>query len=155
VPTDRSAQDHRAEVEELLADYRHSRDRLEQTHRELAAVTAEATNPDGTVRVVVGHRGVLREVVLADDVYRRLRPAELAATIVRLTGQAAATAAARAAEVLAAVLPSGTDPELLLGEVAAPEPEAEPDQRSRSAYDTSEEDLSQSSWLRSGSVKRT
>lgn len=155
MPTDRSAQNHRAEVEELLADYRHSRDRLEETHRELAAVTAEARNSDGTVRVVVGHRGTLREVVLADEVYRELRPAELAAAIVRLTGQAAATAAARAAEILADVLPAGTDPELLLGEVAAPEPEPEPDGRSRPADDITDEDLSQASWLQSGPAKRT
>lgn len=154
MPTDGTARDHRAEVDELLADYRNSKERLEETHRALTAVSAEARASDGAVRVVVGHQGTLREVVLADDVYRRLRPAELAATIVRLSGQAAATAAARSAEILADVLPPGSDPETLLGEVPKPEPEPRTARRT-SDDDADDEDYSQTSWLQSGPAKRT
>ncbi|MFC7341448.1 YbaB/EbfC family nucleoid-associated protein [Saccharopolyspora griseoalba] len=153
MPTDRTAQNHRAEVDELLAEYRSSRERLAETHRALEAVTAEARSSDGAVRVVVGHQGVLREVVLAEDVYRRLRPAELAATVVRLTGQAAASAAERAAEILADVLPPGADPETFLGET--PKPGPQPRAAARPAEDDLEdEDFSQTSWLSSGPAER-
>lgn len=154
MPIDRSAQDHQAEVDELLADYRRSQERLDETHRELGAVTAEASSSDSSVRVVVGHQGVLRDVVLSDDVYRRLRPAELAATIVRLTGQAAVAAAERTAAILAAALPAGADPDLLLGPVPQPEP-APVRRQSRPDDNLEDEDFSQTSWLQSSPTKRT
>lgn len=135
-----------------MADYRRSRERLSDTRRDLAAVSATARSDDGRVQVVVGPQGVLRELVLADDVDRRMRPAELAATIVRLSNEAARAAAERAATVLAEALPAGTDPELLLG--APPEPVSRND--SRPVDDNVEdEDFSDASWLQQGPTGRT
>lgn len=135
-----------------MADYRRTRERLSDTRRDLAAVTATASSDDGRVRVVVGPRGALRELVLADDVDRRMRPAELAATIVRLSNEAARAAAERAATVLAEVLPAGTDPELLLG--PPPEPVSRNDSR-RVDDNVEEEDFSDASWLQQGPTGRT
>lgn len=144
--------DHRAQVDELVAEYRRSRERLAGTRRDLAAVTATASSDDGRVRVVVGPRGALTELALADDVDRRMRPAELAATIVRLSREAARAAAERSATVLAEVLPAGTDPELLLG----PPPEPVPRNETRPADDEVEdEDFSDASWLQQGPTGRT
>lgn len=121
--------DHRAQVEELLADYRRSREQLGAVQRQLATVRETATAEDGLVAATVSAQGALVGLVIADSAYRTLRPAELAATIVRLTTEAAAKAARAAGEVLAPVLPSGADPEALLRGTAdltpaevAPEP---------------------------------
>jgi YbaB/EbfC DNA-binding family protein len=127
--------EHRAQVDELLADYRRSREHLASVHRELASVTASASDPDGLLTATVGPRGTLSGLVISDGAYRRYRPAELAEQIVRATGAATVRALAAAGEVLAPALPSGTDPQaLLLGigdlepaEIAPPKPAVDED----------------------------
>ncbi|EHR49179.1 hypothetical protein SacmaDRAFT_0886 [Saccharomonospora marina XMU15] len=106
--------EYRAQVDELLADYHRSREQLSTVQRDLAAVTASVSSDDGLVTAVVGARGALTDLLIADDAYDRYRPAELAAQIVRLAGEATVRAFSRAADVLAPALPSGTDPQALL-----------------------------------------
>lgn len=106
--------DHRAQVEELLAGYRRSREQLGVVHRTLAALKESATSDDGLVTVTVGPQGQLCELVIVDSAYRKLRPHELAETIVELTEKATLLAARKAGEVLAPVLPPDTDPDALL-----------------------------------------
>jgi len=106
--------DHRAQVEELLADYRRSREQLGAVHRTLAAVSASVSSEDGLVTVTVGAHGQLTDLVIVESAYRTLRPHELAARIVELTTAAAAKVTRMAGEALAPVLPRGTDPEALL-----------------------------------------
>ncbi|MFC4004192.1 YbaB/EbfC family nucleoid-associated protein [Prauserella oleivorans] len=106
--------DHRAQVEQLLADYRRSRDQLAEVQRQLASITASASSDDGLITAMVGARGVLTGLEIADEAYERYRPAELAAQIVKLTGTATVKAFTGAGEVLAPALPSGTDPQALL-----------------------------------------
>lgn len=149
--------DHRAEVEDLLADYRRSRERLAATREELSAIT-ETASAEG-VRVTVGPQGALRDLVLADDAYQRHRPDQLAALIVRLTSDAARSAARRAADVLAEVLPEDADPALLLGGHTDSESEAVRRNGSRgvddNVNDSAEEDFSDASWLQQGPAERT
>ncbi|MFD1150325.1 YbaB/EbfC family nucleoid-associated protein [Saccharothrix hoggarensis] len=114
--------DHRAQVDELLADYRRSRDQLASVHRDLARVSGKATSPDGSVTAVVDAKGSLADLVLADHAYR-LRPAQLAELIVGTTRAAAAEAAEAAYRTLSPVLPAGTDPEALLRGTADLRPE--------------------------------
>ncbi|MCS7484343.1 YbaB/EbfC family nucleoid-associated protein [Umezawaea endophytica] len=106
--------DHRGQVEELLADYRRTRDHLASVQRDLAGITASETSPDGTVTATVGTGGVLTELVLADNAYRAHRPSQLAELIVRTTEAAAAKAAERTYRTLAPVLPADTDPAALV-----------------------------------------
>ncbi|PRX44324.1 YbaB/EbfC DNA-binding family protein [Prauserella shujinwangii] len=106
--------EHRAQVDELLADYRRSRERLAAVQRELATVSASVTSDDGLVTATAGARGVLTGLVIADEAYRRYRPAELSAQVVRTAGAAAVRALAAAGEVLAPALPAGSDPQALL-----------------------------------------
>ncbi|MFF5990341.1 YbaB/EbfC family nucleoid-associated protein [Prauserella flavalba] len=106
--------DHRAQVDQLLADYRRSREQLASVHRELASISESATSDDGLVTATVGARGMLTGLVIADEAYEKYRPAELAAQIVKLTGGATVKALTGASEVLAPALPSGTDPQALL-----------------------------------------
>lgn len=106
--------EHQAQVDELLADYRRSRDRLAGVHRELASVTASAADPDGLITVTVGPRGTLTGLVIDEGAYRKYRPAELAEQIVRATASATVRALGQTAEVLAPALPAGTDPQALL-----------------------------------------
>ncbi|GHF78342.1 DNA-binding protein YbaB [Amycolatopsis bartoniae] len=106
--------EHRAQVEELLAGYRRSREQLASVQRELTSVTASASDADGLVTATVGPRGTLTGLVIKDEAYRRCRPAELADRIVRVTAEATVRALTAAGEVLAPVLPGGTDPQALL-----------------------------------------
>ncbi|HJQ45760.1 MAG TPA: YbaB/EbfC family nucleoid-associated protein [Amycolatopsis sp.] len=138
--------EHRAQVEELLAGYRRSRDQLAAVHRELSSVTASASDADGLITATVGPRGTLTNLVIADSAYRRYRPAELAEQIVRVTGAATVRALARAGEVLAPALPSETDPQaLLLGTADLEAREIAPPQRKPQVDEDSYEDQN---WIR-------
>ncbi|WP_158893800.1 YbaB/EbfC family nucleoid-associated protein [Amycolatopsis anabasis] len=106
--------EHRAQVDELLADYRRSRDSLAAVQRELAAISASASSDDELVTATVGPRGTLTSLTIRDEAYRRYQPAELAAEIVRVTAAATVRALTGAGEVLAPALPRGTDPQALL-----------------------------------------
>ncbi|WP_199439487.1 YbaB/EbfC family nucleoid-associated protein [Umezawaea beigongshangensis] len=115
--------DHHDQVEELLADYRRSREQLASVQRDLAAASGSATSPDGAVTATVGSHGTLTALVLSDDAYQRHRPQQLADLVLRTAELAAARAADSAHRVLAPVLPSGTDPEALLRGTADLRPE--------------------------------
>lgn len=106
--------DHRDEVEQLLAEYRRSREQLADLQQQLTTISESASSADGLVTATVGGRGVLTGLAIADAAYERYRPAELAAQIVRLTGEATAKAFTDASEALAPVLPQDTDPQALL-----------------------------------------
>lgn len=106
--------DHRAQVEELLAGYRRSREQLGTVQRQLAAVRETVTSDNGFVAVSVSATGTLIGLQIADAAYRDLRPADLAALIVTTTATAVAKASRAAGEVLAPVLPPDTDPVALL-----------------------------------------
>lgn len=141
--------DHQAQVEELLADYRRSRDQLVSVQRALAAVAESATSQDGLVTATVGTGGALIGLTIADGAYQQLAPKELARLIVTTTSTAAALAGRTASEVIAPVLPSGTDPEALLRGTAdltsvelAPPPS------------TSDESFENRTWMDSGGAKR-
>ena len=141
--------DHRAQVEELLAGYRRSREQLGAVHRKLATLQASATSEDGLVTVTVGAQGRLTELVIVDSAYRKLRPHELAATIVALTATATAKASRAASEAMAPVLPPDTDPDALLRGTADLTPaELKPEPPD------AEETFEDLSWMRAGSKKR-
>lgn len=125
--------DHRAQVEDLLAGYRRSREQLGTVQRKLAAVHETVTSDDGLVAVTVSASGALVGLTIAEAAYRDLRPADLATLIVRTSADATARAGRAAGEVLAPVLPADTDPEALLrgtadlpAEELTPVPAAEP-----------------------------
>ena len=105
---------HRDEVDQLLADYRRSREQLASVHRTLLSITESATSPDGLVTASVDSAGTLSSLVIADEAYRRYRPAELADAVVRATRSAAVKAGERARQALAPVLPPDTDPSAVL-----------------------------------------
>lgn len=106
--------EHEARVEQALADYHRSRERLVAAQRELASVRASASSPDGLVTATAGVRSALTGLTIDDRAYERYRPSELAAEIVRLAARATAEAFASAGEVLAPALQAGTDPQALL-----------------------------------------
>lgn len=104
------ATNHRDEVERLLADYRRSREQLASVHRALRSITESATSDDGLVTATVDAAGTLCGLVVAEEAYRRLRPADLADLVVRVTRRAAARAGEQARQALAPVLPQDADP---------------------------------------------
>ncbi|GGP70297.1 hypothetical protein GCM10010185_49160 [Saccharothrix coeruleofusca] len=139
--------EHRAQVDQLLADYRRGREQLASVQRELAAVSCSADSPDGEVTATVGAHGELTDLVLADHAYR-LRPAQLAELVVRTAREAARRAAERTARTLAPVLPSATDPEALVRGTADLRPEEiTPPKPARRAPVDDDEDFEQRDWL--------
>jgi DNA-binding protein YbaB len=100
---------HRDEVAELLADYRRSREQLASVQRTLLSIAESATSPDGLVTATVDSAGTLSGLVLAEEAYRRYRPAELADVVLRTSRAAAVRAGERAREALAPVLPADGD----------------------------------------------
>ena len=101
---------HRDEVERLLADYRRSREQLASVHRALRSITESVTSDDGLVTATVDSAGTLCGLVITDEAYRRLRPAELGDLVVRVTRRAAAGAGEQAKQALAPVLPADVYP---------------------------------------------
>jgi DNA-binding protein YbaB len=109
---------HRDEVAQLLADYRRSREQLASVQRTLLSITESASSPDGLITATVDSAGTLTKLLIAEDAYRRYRPADLAETVVRVTKQAAARAGERARQALAPVLPADADPGAVLNGTA-------------------------------------
>ncbi|MBP2474632.1 DNA-binding protein YbaB [Crossiella equi] len=137
--------DHKAQVAELIADYRRSRDQLGGVQRAFREIRASASSEDGLVEVTVGPRGTLLDLRITENAYQRYRAGELAQVIVRVTAQAAAQAEAVAQQALAPLLPADADPRAVLegsgdltpAELAVRRP-------------APEIDFEQQSWLRAG-----
>lgn len=141
--------DHRAQVEELLAGYRRSREQLGTVQRKLAALQESVASEDGLVTVTVGANGQLTELVIVESAYRKLRPHELAETIMSLTAKAAATVSRAAGQTLAPVLPPDADPVALLRGTA----DLPPDELKPEAVDA-DETFEDRSWMRTGGKTR-
>jgi DNA-binding protein YbaB len=143
--------DHQAEVDQLMADYRRSREQLVAAQRGMAAIRVTATSHDELVTVTVGPRGTLIDLVIDEQAYRRLRPSELAELIVRTTDVAVAGATKRMHEQLAPVLPADADPEAVLsGRADVSESELDPEP-ARPVRKSSEDDsFEHRDWLADG-----
>lgn len=142
--------DHRAQVEDLLAGYRRSREQLGAVQRSLATVRETVISEDGQVAVTVSASGALVELRINDDAYRVLQPADLAALIVRTTAEATARVTRQASEVLAPVLPADSDPAALLrgsADLSAKEMTPVP------APESPDETFEDKSWMQSGGTR--
>jgi DNA-binding protein YbaB len=150
--------DHRAQVDELLADYRRSREQLVSVQRELSAVSGRASSPDGTVTAVVGGGGKLVELELSELAYRRHRPEQLAELIVRTVEAAGALAAEDTYRTLSAVLPAATDPAAVVAGTADLKPDEYEtqlaQQPARRRVDDDEDNEQRESWLDSELIDR-
>ncbi|CAM3620742.1 YbaB/EbfC family nucleoid-associated protein [Kibdelosporangium persicum] len=140
------ASDHRAQVEELLADYRRSREQLATMQQTLAAISESASSSDGTVMATVGGRGTLTDLTFSDDAYLRHRPSDLAKLVVRTVCAAAAKASETANRTVSPLLPVQTDPAALLdGRADLTEAELTPKRPSRPPVD--DDSFEDVSWL--------
>ncbi len=142
--------DHRAQVEDLVADYRRSREQLAGVHQALAAISESATSPCGLVTATVSAQGALTALELDESAYRVHRPDQLAAVIVRTTAAADALAARAAGHAVAPVLPSGTDPEALLRGTA----DLTPAELAPPRAPAQEESFEHMTWLEPGATGR-
>ncbi len=79
----------RAQLEEMLGEYRAMMARLDRMKADVAAMTGTARSPDGSVTVTVGPRGDLLDVALDPSRARKLDLKALAARIVETAGLAA------------------------------------------------------------------
>ncbi len=95
-----------AHVDELLEKYKTMRDQLGETQRQIAAVTATATSPDGNVQVTVGHRGELVSMKLRPQIYRSPDAERLAELIVATSREAVREAQKKLHDILQPLLPA-------------------------------------------------
>ncbi|EID53657.1 YbaB/EbfC family nucleoid-associated protein [Saccharomonospora xinjiangensis] len=135
--------EHRAQVEELLADYRRSRDQLADVHRRLARVSASAQSADGLVTATVGARGELTDLVIDAEAYTRYRPSELAAHIVRAAREAGAEAFCGAEEIMAPALGRVAEP----GSVLSGTADLTEDELAVQPLDDSDDTFEDQNWL--------
>jgi DNA-binding protein YbaB len=142
--------DHRAQVDDLIAGYRRSREQLGAVQRQLATVRETVTSEDGLVAVTVSASGTLVGLSIAEQAYRALHPTDLAALIVRTTAEATAKVTRAAGEVLAPVLPRDTDPDALLrGTADLSAQELTPPV----VEDLPDETFENKTWMQSGSAR--
>lgn len=147
--------DHRARVDDLLAEYRRSREHLATVHQRLGEISATASNADSSITVTVGPRGSVTAMSISDEAFQRYRPSELAAEIVRLAASASDRALVDASNVLAPALPAGTDPQaLLLGtadlDPAELAPAAAESASSAEMESEEDEDFESTNWVAEG-----
>jgi hypothetical protein len=144
---------HSDQVEELLADYRRTREQLASVHKTLLSIKESVTSQDGLITATVGPHGNLLGLVIAEAAYQRYRAAELAREVLRTVTAASGRAAERANATLLPVLPPDSDPAALVAGRAdlqpaeiTPEP---PPSRPRPSPRQHDDDLSyeEHSWM--------
>jgi hypothetical protein len=97
-------------VAKLFAEYERERSSLGELQERMRALRASATSPRREVTVTVGQSGVLTDLRFPTGAYKRMPPAELRAVILRTFLEAKDSVQAKAAEILAPIVPEGIDP---------------------------------------------
>jgi DNA-binding protein YbaB len=95
----------RTSLEEAAETHRQRMAGLARMRAELTNVSVTARSRDGLVRVRLGPGGRVREIRFEPQVYERLNPQRLAATVMELIDKAAREVAEREREVVAEHLP--------------------------------------------------
>ncbi len=106
----------RASLEELMDDYSERIKRLKQMRSDLDKVSATASRPDGLVTVVVGPRGMVRDIRLDPRVYRKLDSGELSQAIMQLIAEATTDVSGQMKEIMTPFMPEGVEYDGVLGE---------------------------------------
>jgi len=95
----------RAQISELLEDYRAMRSRIEAMSAQLAAMTATARSMDRSVTATVGPHGELVRLTIDPALAAKLDLTTLTARILEAAGLAAAHARERLGSTMGEVLP--------------------------------------------------
>ena len=94
----RSANDGvKAAMEQVQADFKREMGEAGEVYRTLQAMKIKATSPNDLARVTVNSSGVVTEIVIAEDAYRRSTPQQLTQDLnAAIRGAAEAAAQVRA-----------------------------------------------------------
>jgi DNA-binding protein YbaB len=90
-----------------ITDLRAEQARIQAATERMSSITGSAVSKDRAVTVTVDHQGRLVDLKLAGERYRRLPPAELAASIVATVQQAQDEATREAMTTLSGLMPDG------------------------------------------------
>jgi DNA-binding protein YbaB len=90
----------RAKVGELLGDFDKRTEQLREAQQAAAALSAELSSPNGTVRVRIDSAGTLTELRLGRTAFDDTTPEELARTITELVVRGTAQVRRQAAELM-------------------------------------------------------
>jgi hypothetical protein len=107
-----------AMLDEAMATVRQRHAALTRLRADLTEVSSTATAPRRVVSLTLGARGEITALRFPTNAYKSMAPAELADVIMKTAGEARALAMARAAELLAPLLPSGLSAEAVLNGTA-------------------------------------
>jgi DNA-binding protein YbaB len=97
------------QLEELTEQYRAAVTRANELQGMISEISATATAPREVVKVTVGARGEVRAVEFPTSAYKRMAPAELAATLMSTIDEANEKALAAYSDLMRPELPKGMD----------------------------------------------
>lgn len=95
------------QIEELNEQYRAAVAKAAELRRKIGEISATATAPREVVKVTVGAQGEVRAVEFPTSAYKRMAPAELAATLMSTIGEAREKALAAYSDLMQPEMPSG------------------------------------------------
>jgi DNA-binding protein YbaB len=101
-------------VEQLFQDYQSHRSKMADMIQQMQEINATATSPRREVTITVSHNGGISDIKFTGTAYRRLTPSDLSKLILDTLNEAKEAAAAKAAEVLAPMLPPAVNARDLL-----------------------------------------
>jgi DNA-binding protein YbaB len=101
-------------VEQLFQDYQSHRSKMADMIQQMQEINATATSPRREVTITVSHNGGISDIKFTGTAYRRLTPTDLSKLILDTLNEAKEAAAAKAAEVLAPMLPPAVNARDLL-----------------------------------------
>ncbi|WP_237755104.1 YbaB/EbfC family nucleoid-associated protein [Nocardia nova] len=143
----------RTQIDSLLETFEQQRRELTDVQQQLAATTAEAWSSDGLVRVVANVAGVVTEVQLIPEAFKRSTPDKLGKSITEAAQAAAHRAGELSQQALAPIQQvAGDIPDLSdivpgapsikdLMSTLLPDPAAEPERPAEpAAYEEEDED---------------
>lgn len=96
----------RARFEQLAGEYERMDAKLSEARRQMQELRGTASSADNGIKVTVGPRGGLVDLVVDPRTYRKLSPSELTAQVLELSAQAAEDAMARAEAIMRPLLPA-------------------------------------------------
>jgi DNA-binding protein YbaB len=104
------------EIDDLLTEYRERRAKAGELRRTIEEIAVSVTAPRAAVKVTVNAQGQVAAIEFPTGGYKRMPPAELAATLMDTIGEATQKALAAVRELMTPELPAGLNfMELLQG----------------------------------------
>jgi DNA-binding protein YbaB len=99
------------QIEQLIAEYRDQRAKVDDVQRRIADVSTTVTAPKQVVEVTVSGQGEVTGIAFPTGAYKRMPPKELADVLIATLGEARTRSVQQVAALVAEQLPAGGIPD--------------------------------------------